>query len=91
MNPAQDSKEEGIQVIHHSSFFDSPGCKTKVFVAFNLKKNPNPFPPDNPVYSKGFLFKKNNGSNQNLKKRFFFLAEDGIYYTKEANPSQVAD
>lgn len=85
MNPAQDSKEEGIQVIHHSSFFDSPGCKTKVFTPFNLKKTPNPFTNDNPIYSKGFLFKKNSAGNQPLKKRFFFMAEDGIYYSKEAN------
>ena len=85
---AQDSKEEGIHVIHHSSFFDTPGIKSKVFQTFNIKKNPMPFTPENPIYSKGFLHKKNN-SNQVCKKRFFFLAEDGIYYAKESNVSAV--
>ena len=89
MNPTPETKEEGIQIIHHSSFFDTPGCKSKVFIPFNLKKTPNPFMPENPIYSKSFLFKKNYGNNKNLKKTFFFLAENGIYYSKDANPGNV--
>ena len=84
MNVNQDSKDEGIHVIHHSSFFDTTSVKSKVFQPFNLKKTPNPFTNDNPIYSKGFLYKKNN-SNNTCKKRYFFLAENGIYYSKEAN------
>lgn len=84
-----ETKEEGINVIHHQSFFDTPNLKTKVFQPFNLKKNPNPFTIENPIYSKGFLFKK-NFNNQSCKKRFFFLTEDGVYYSKEANPSSIS-
>lgn len=86
MNP--DSKEEGINVIHHSSFFDTPSIKSKVFQSFNLKKNANPFTEENPVYSKGFLLKRSLSSH-NPKKRHFFLAEDGIYYGKDVNTNSV--
>ena len=84
-----ESKEDGIKVIHQSSFFDTPSLKSKVFQTFNTKKNPNPFTKDNPIYSKGFLFKK-NFNNQSCKKRFFLLAEDGIYYGKDSNPASIS-
>ena len=82
-------KDDGLSVIHHSSFFDTPTNKSKVFQPFNIKKTPNPFTKENPIYSKGFLFKK-NFNNQSCKKRFFFLAEDGIYYATDANAAIVS-
>ncbi len=84
MNINQETKDEGIHVIYHSSFFDTPSLKSKVFQQFNLKKTPNPFTSENPIYSKAFLYKKNS-SNQSCKKRYFFLTETGIYYSKEPN------
>lgn len=61
------------------SFFDEPQIHSRVFVkhVISLQK----MQENNTIYHKGVLYKKSTKSNK-LLERFFFLTENGIYYSK---------
>jgi hypothetical protein len=74
-----------ITIIKNASFFDDPNVRTKVFA--NVKMTLAQL-QKGVLYQKGVFFKKSK-SSENLKQRFFYLTENGVFYAKDSAPELI--